>query len=263
MKRSIFYLDHDASHLELFQDLFDGEYNVQTATTPEDARRFLADCLADIIIISDRTVPRVEETEFLRNVARMCPLSVRIMVSGHVRFGSMLNEVSAGVINIFLPKPWTEEQMRRALERAKLILDSASPPLPPPGEQRIAPRHKIKIETRVLLVVEREVEAEVADNDVLLLTGYTHDISDSGLALIISEADMAALSMLDKPYRLRLMLTLPTGPVELSVTPVRHQPFGPAEKAEFLVGTQISDMSGRDRVRFIEYIRDLAARPQP
>lgn len=124
MKSSIYYLDTDSLQLKLFQELFGDAYNVQTSSAPEDARRTLADCAADIIISDDQSMPGIDGTEFLRDVARLCPQSVRIMMSGHLQLGSLLNEVSAGIINIFVPKPWTEDQMRQVLERAGFILDS-------------------------------------------------------------------------------------------------------------------------------------------
>jgi CheY-like chemotaxis protein len=258
LKRSIYYLDTDILQLELFQELFGETYNVQTQRMTDEPGRILADHPADIIISSDQSMPESDGLEFLRDAARLCPQSVRIMMSRHVQLGSLFNEVSAGIINIFVPKPWTEEQMRQVLERARLILDSPKRLQPVADERRIAPRHKIRIETRVLLMAIREAKSD--SEDVLLLTSYTYDISDSGLALIITEKDMMALSDYAQTYKLRLMLTLPTGPMELTVTPVRTQRFGEVEQREYLIGTQITDMSGRDRVLFMQYIRDLALR---
>lgn len=258
MKWSIYYLDTDILQLNLFRELFGDAYNVQTSSIPEEAGRILTDCPADIIISSDQSMAGIDATEFLHDAARLCPQSVRIMVSGHVQLGRLFNEVSAGIINIFVPKPWTEDQMRQVLERARFILDAPRRPFPVAGERRIAPRHEIRIETRVLLMAVREAESE--KEEVLLLTGYTYDISDGGLALIVNEKDMIALSDFAHTYKLRLMLTLPTGPMELIVTPVRTQRFGEVEQGEYLVGTRITDMSGRDRVLFMQYIRDLTLR---
>ena len=135
---------------------------------------------------------------------------------------------------------------------------NALQPTRPIGERRVASRYKVRLETRVLMIAERE--ADGGEGDVLPLAGYTRDISESGLALIIAGEDMAALSILGEGYTLRLVLTLPAGPVQLTVTPVRHQRLGETEGADFLIGAQIADMSGRDRVHFMEFIRDLARR---
>lgn len=134
----------------------------------------------------------------------------------------------------------------------------ALPPALPEGERRIAPRYKVRLETRVLMIAEREVEG--GQEEVLPLSGYTRDISESGLALIVTGRDMVALSALGEGYTLRLVLTLPAGPIHVIVTPVRYQRLGDAEGSDFLIGAQITDMCGRDRVLFMEFIRDLAGR---
>lgn len=134
----------------------------------------------------------------------------------------------------------------------------AVPPAGMVAERRAAPRYKVRLETRVLMIAERETGG--GDADVLPLSGYTRDISESGLAVIITSRDMDALSALGEDYTLRLVVTLPAGPVQLTVAPARYQRLGETETADFLVGAQITDMSGRDRVLFMEFIRGLAGR---
>jgi hypothetical protein len=95
---------------------------------------------------------------------------------------------------------------------------------------------------------------------VLPLTGRTRDINESGLALIVMAEDRRALADLGDDCTLRLMLTLPAGPVELTAVPVRYVRLGEAGEVDFLVGARITDMSGRDRVRFMVFIRGLSDR---
>ncbi len=123
LRRSIFYLDDDASHLELFREMFGAEYDVHTAISLDEARRMLADCSAEIII-SDQLMPEVKGTEFLREAARRCPSTFRVLLSGTIVVGEVLAEVGAGVVHIFLSKPWNKGEMREALERAEAYLDA-------------------------------------------------------------------------------------------------------------------------------------------
>lgn len=257
MKRSIFYLDDDPSQLELFSEMFGGEYDVRTTDSPAEARRALSECAADVII-SDQSMPEVDGTGFLREAALACPGSVRILLSGYVSLGDVLGEVGSGIVNVFVPKPWDEGHMRQVLERSLAALDSANWSRLPEGERRIAPRHEVRLETRVLMVAEDEAEG----GEVLPLAGHTRDVSESGLGLIVTAEDRWALAALGETYTLRLMLVLPPGPVELVVTPVRFERLGGAEGADFLVGARITDMSGRDRVRFMGYVRELARRAE-
>jgi DNA-binding NtrC family response regulator len=133
VKLSILYLDDDASHLELFQEMFGSEYDVRTATTMAAAIELLTECAADIII-SDQVMPEGTGTEFLRTAAQLCPASYRVLLTGAVTVGEVLPEVSAGIIQFFQPKPWTEAQMRAVLVRAAAYLDA--PPMSPKRRRR-------------------------------------------------------------------------------------------------------------------------------
>lgn len=118
----ILYLDDDATQLEVFRELFADRYDVRTAVTPGEARAVFAGCAPDIII-SDQRMPEIEGTEFLREAARRCPESFRVLLTGALTVGSVLPEVTSGVINLFLPKPWTSAEMDDALERAAAWLE--------------------------------------------------------------------------------------------------------------------------------------------
>jgi PleD family two-component response regulator len=65
LKKSIIYLDDDPGCLDVFQLTFDDEYEVRTATTPDEARRMLAERVADIVV-SDQNIPAIKGEEFLR-----------------------------------------------------------------------------------------------------------------------------------------------------------------------------------------------------
>jgi len=117
VKPSIFYLDDEAVLLDIFKEMFSDEYEVHTATTISEARRVIAQYAPDIII-SDWSMPDISGIEFLREAAEICPGSFRIMLTGFAQVGDMIKEISSGVVQSFIPKPWSEEQMRSALERA-------------------------------------------------------------------------------------------------------------------------------------------------
>ena len=105
--------------------MFGAEFDVRVATTPDEARRMLARCASDIII-SDQKMPQIQGMDFLREVAQSCPNSFRILLTGQVGIGAVMNEIRAGIIHAFLTKPWTEEQMREMLERARAFLGRRS-----------------------------------------------------------------------------------------------------------------------------------------
>jgi DNA-binding NtrC family response regulator len=122
MKRSILYLDDEAQSLDLFQKMFAEEYDLRTAVTIFEARKMLSERPADIII-SDQEMPEISGTEFLAEMAKEYPRSYRVMLTGSMLAGEALPEIISGIVQLFIPKPWTEQSMREMLERASLQLD--------------------------------------------------------------------------------------------------------------------------------------------
>jgi FixJ family two-component response regulator len=73
-------------------------------------------------------MPEVKGTEFLREAALRCPSTFRVLLTGTIGVGEVLAEVGAGVVHIFLSKPWNEAEMRGALGRAEAYLDASPKP---------------------------------------------------------------------------------------------------------------------------------------
>jgi PilZ domain len=120
-------------------------------------------------------------------------------------------------------------------------------------ERRASPRRNIKLEFRVLLVATK-MSAE-GEEQTLPLIGYTRDISESGLALLVSAKSMGVLYSLGQNYTLQLVLTIPTGPIELEVSPVRYKHINEGKSGSFiLIGAQITKINDADRKRFVEYL---------
>jgi FixJ family two-component response regulator len=253
MKPSLLYLDPDGRQLKAFRRLFSGEYDVRASSSAEDALWQLEGCEADIII-SDRGAGG-GGAEFLRLASRLCPDAFRVMVSAHVTAGALLQEIGEGVVHSFVPKPWDYESMRRALERAEVFARTKQPRRRPTAdERRAAPRHTVRLGARVL-VMAMGGAGEGEGGTTHAMSAHTYDVSESGVALLIPAQETAALDALGRGYLLRFMLAVPAGAVELTVRPVRREWLG---GEEYLVGAEIVDMAGRDRVIYMEYVRGLA-----
>ena len=119
MKKSIFYFDSNAGCLERFRGAFGGEYEIRPLTTLSEARRALTECATDVII-SEQNVPDISGLDFLREAAETCPRSYRVMLTGEPVLAEAIREVSTGVIHVFIPKPWTVENMRQVLDLAEM-----------------------------------------------------------------------------------------------------------------------------------------------
>jgi len=115
-KTSVLYFDDEAMLLRLFREMFGDDYDVRTAATLSEARQELSR-LPDVII-SDLLMPEISGTDFLRLAAQLCPDCGRVLLTGQGHVGDVLREISTGVVQVFITKPWTEAEMRAALERA-------------------------------------------------------------------------------------------------------------------------------------------------
>ena len=117
MKRSVLYFDDDLVLLDIFEEMFQHEYEVKTAVALATARRLLSETTFDIII-SDLSMPEISGVDFLQEVARKHPLSIRILVTGYATAGDMLPEIGSGIVQVFLAKPWHEQEMDQVIKRA-------------------------------------------------------------------------------------------------------------------------------------------------
>ena len=120
-------------------------------------------------------------------------------------------------------------------------------------ERRASPRRRINIEFRVLLIAKKTDPS--GEEHTLPLIGYTHDISETGVSLVVAAKSAGVLYNLGQEYTIQLVLTLPTGPVELEARPTRYEHIkdGPTG-ARILIGAQITRLTDEDRTRFNEYL---------
>ena len=123
MKRTILYIDDEVECLNIFEEMFGDEYDVRTAAAVADARRMLSERPADIVI-RDPPMPGITGTEFLAEVAAAYPSSYRVLLTGSVHLFDVVPELSAGLVQLFVPKPWMAEDMSRMLERAGAHFES-------------------------------------------------------------------------------------------------------------------------------------------
>jgi hypothetical protein len=133
------------------------------------------------------------------------------------------------------------------------------------GNRRVAPRYVTHLEVGLALNVSLPgADASKKDDKPLRLAGYTRDISASGLALIVPSIRVGGQYVTGENRRLRIMLKLPTGLIEIHATPVRYSPLDDEDGVDtgYLVGVQIVSMSDEDRARFTAYLEQMKSSGQ-
>lgn len=122
-------------------------------------------------------------------------------------------------------------------------------------DRRRAERLQVSLPFTISLVDERSSRRPQATD------GHTLDISNSGLALVLSVIRIGDRYLAGENPRLRIKLELPVGPVEIQATSVRYERLD-EENSEtgYLIGVSITEMSESDRARYDEYISSLLKR---
>ena len=110
-------------------------------------------------------------------------------------------------------------------------------------------------------------DAQIADAGaptvppLLPMVGHTRDISETGLAIVVTSE--SPVSQRDKLIgrELKIVLDLPAGLTHLRGTVVRAQPL-PAEETQkgYLIGVRITEMVDKDWVNMVRYIVKLRQR---
>jgi hypothetical protein len=127
------------------------------------------------------------------------------------------------------------------------------------GNRRRAPRYQTHLEVGLALSVRLTgAKASAARSEELRLAGYTRDVSESGLAIIVPAIRIGGQYITDDNRTLQIMLKLPNGIIKLHGTPARYSPLDEdATDTGYLIGIQIDTMSNDDRALFKAYLETL------
>ncbi len=114
----ILCVDDEQNVLNALRRLFlDDEYEVLTANSGADGLALQEREHAQIII-SDYRMPAMNGVEFLREVNKKWPDTVRIVLSGYADTAAIVSAINDGQIYKFIPKPWNDDEIRITIGHA-------------------------------------------------------------------------------------------------------------------------------------------------
>jgi hypothetical protein len=97
-----------------------------------------------------------------------------------------------------------------------------------------------------------------------LIVGYTRDVSETGLGVIVPQIRTGGLDLSIAERRLRLLLGLSPEPLEMEVAPVRYVKLERKEDevdTGYLVGVHITEMRAESRRRYLKFLKTLQSVP--
>ena len=120
-KIKILCVDDEENVLKAIKRLFfDEDYEIFTASSGAEGLDILNKINIQIII-SDYRMPGMSGVDFLKEVCKKWPETVRIVLSGYADIASIVMAINEGEIYKFIPKPWNDTELKitvlNAIER--------------------------------------------------------------------------------------------------------------------------------------------------
>jgi response regulator RpfG family c-di-GMP phosphodiesterase len=117
MTYKILIVDDELPNLRLLERLFRRDYTCLTASSGAEAIKLLEQ--HDVaVVITDQRMPQMTGIELLKETADLRPHMVRILLTGYMDVEALVEALNSGLVNTYLSKPWSNEDLKRRIVRA-------------------------------------------------------------------------------------------------------------------------------------------------
>ena len=115
----IMCVDDEVNVLKALQRLFmDDDYEIICASSAAEGLEILKTSPPVQIIISDYRMPGLNGVDFLKEIYRTWPETVRIVLSGYADTAAVVSATNEGHIYRFVPKPWNDDELKVTIGNA-------------------------------------------------------------------------------------------------------------------------------------------------
>ena len=123
MNRKVLFVD-DEPHVtdSLKRSLRKEPYEILSANSASEALKMLAREPVDVVV-SDEKMPGMQGSEFLAQVCKLYPETVRIILTGHGSMEAAIRAINEGEIYRFLTKPCNEVDLAVTIRQALQLKD--------------------------------------------------------------------------------------------------------------------------------------------
>jgi len=152
----ILCVDDEQNVLRSLTRLFlDDPYEILTASSGAEGLLILDQSGTVPVVVSDYRMPGMNGVEFLSEVRKRWPETVRIVLSGYADTGAIVSAINEGQIYRFVAKPWNDDELRitvaNALERYDL------------GRKNLELSEELRRKNDELTALNRDLERRVAE----------------------------------------------------------------------------------------------------
>lgn len=124
-KGTILCVDDEPGILRSLQWLLQKEFDVLTASSGQQGLVLVQQNSFDVVI-SDQRMPGMTGSEFLREVRKLSPRALRILLTGYSDLQAILKSVNEGEVFRFINKPWSMSELPRIVGEAVAIAQAQS-----------------------------------------------------------------------------------------------------------------------------------------
>lgn len=115
----ILFVDDEPNILKTLRRLFmDEDYDVETASSGQEALDLLEGGLKPTVIVSDQRMPEMGGAEFLTKASQLVPDSMRMVLTGYADINAAIMAINQGGIYRYVMKPWDDEELKRTVGEA-------------------------------------------------------------------------------------------------------------------------------------------------
>ncbi|GBD95316.1 MAG TPA: response regulator [Nitrospirae bacterium] len=115
----ILCVDDEKSVLKSLERLFlDSDYEIITAISGDEGLETLKNTEPIQLVVSDYRMPGMNGVDFLKEVCKLRPGTVRIVLSGYADTAAIVEAINEGQIYKFIPKPWNDDELKVTISKA-------------------------------------------------------------------------------------------------------------------------------------------------
>ena len=194
MDKSILVVDDEPQILNaLKRALRKQDYSVFYANNGEEAIEILKQQEV-ALIMSDYMMPGLSGTELLTEAEKIQPNTIRIILSGHSDFQTVLQSIKHGVVHKFLAKPWVNEvlieQINKALESGAYPEENGDTPaasLISKEEKAVQDDNQDGNQVYEIQISEDNEIIEISEELAGFLGYDAEELSDEGLSMLFAD----------------------------------------------------------------------------
>jgi eukaryotic-like serine/threonine-protein kinase len=120
VKARILFIDDEERILNALRSLFRHDYRVFTATDGPEALE-IVNKFKPHVIVSDQRMPEMQGVDLLREVRRILPHTVRMLLTGYSDLAAIVGSINEGEVFRFIAKPWDNDEIRKTIAEAAAI----------------------------------------------------------------------------------------------------------------------------------------------